>query len=629
MSNQKGLAPVILILLASVGVIAYLIISQTFPFNNGVFNFLYPKPSSKAQGVESIADEILIKFKAGVPDKAKDNVKNEHGLSKLDEIEQLGVERFKVPEDKKGKVLEALNKNPRVEFAEPNYIITAQEVPNDPEYTANRQWAVNKIGLPAAYDISKGSSTTIVAVLDTGIAPHPDLEGKILPRFNFLTNTTDVAGTSGHSNNVSGIIGALTNNGVGIASVCPLCPILPLKVLDDSTLSGSYYNVAQAVIYATDHRAKVINMSLGGSGSDFTLKNAITYAWNKGLILAASAGNYNTSPILYPAAEPVVIAVGATDQNDNRWSGSNYGEGLDMMAPGVGVRSTTATGTYAYVSGTSFASPFVAGLAGLIMSANPDLTNQQVVDIITSTTLDMQDAGWDQYTGYGRIQADKALQKATGSTAPPPDTTAPTVSITAPSSGSTVSEPVDINVDASDNVGVTKVEFYVDGVLLGSDISSPYVASWDTTVLVNGSSHNLSAKAYDLANNTGNSTAVTVIVNNPVSTPTPTPVPTSTPAPISSDTTPPTVSITNLSDGSIVQRNSTINIQVNAADNVKVSKVEFYIGSGSKPKCSDTTSPYTCNWKVSGKAGTTYTITAKAYDPSNNQSSATVKVTSQ
>lgn len=199
---------------------------------------------------------------------------------------------------------------------------------------------------------------------------------------------------------------------------------MPLKVVNSSG-GISFWDGAQAITYATDHGAKVVNMSWGGGGSDSTIQAAINYGFSRGLVLVAAAGNSGNLGVLYPAASDNVIAVGATQSDDARWTGSSYGPQLDVMAPGVGIYSANLAGSYSNFGGTSFASPHVAALAALIMSANPGLTNQQVVGIITSTALDLGDLGWDQYYGYGRIQADKALQKATGTTPQPSPTPSP------------------------------------------------------------------------------------------------------------------------------------------------------------------------------------------------------------
>ncbi len=611
LNNQKGAIP-ILLLLAAVGLLVYLFATNTFSFKDKLFNTLFPKPPSHAQA-PSVPDEILLKFKAGVNDKARENVLKEHNLEIKETIPAIEVILAKVPEQAKDKVLEALSHNPRIEYAEPNYISRAVFTPDDPYY-ASRQWNLPKISASLAWDISQGRPDVVIAIVDSGInLEHEDLVSKASGDLDDYGHGTMVAGTAA----------AITNNTKGIAGVCPLCQMLSVKVLN-STGSGSGSGLASGIIKAADTGAKVINLSLGMYSANTTVESAVNYAYNKGVILVGAAGNDNITTKLYPAAFPNVIAVGGSNSNDDKMSISNYGDWVDVYAPGSGIPVTTADGSYTLAGGTSLASPHVAGLAGLILSAKIGLTNQQVVDLIISNIDDLGGV-----YNMKRINAYKALSATTGIVLPPADTTAPSVSITAPTGGSTVSGLVDITVDATDNIGVTKVEFYVDGILLGSDISSPYVASWDSTTLTNGSSHNISSKAYDLAGNIATSVTVSVSVNNPVSTPTPIPSSTSspTPTPISTDTTPPTVSITNPTNGSVLKATSTTYIQASATDNIKVSKVEFYVNNSLK--CSSAVSPYTCSWKVPGRKNTSYNLSAKAYDISNNTNSSTVSVKAQ
>jgi hypothetical protein len=189
------------------------------------------------------------------------------------------------------------------------------------------------------------------------------------------------------------------------------------------------------------------------------------------------------------------------------------------------------------------------------------------------------------------------------------DITPPTTSITSPVDGVTVSNTITISASASDNVAVAKVEFLIDGTLLGTDISAPYSFPWDTKTASNGS-HTLISRATDTSGNIGESAPITVTVSNAVS-----------------DTTPPTVSITNPADGSSVKRNSTVTITASASDNVGVTKVEFYVDGSLK--CTDSILPYGCSWKVPGKRNATYTIQAKAYDAAGNTKTHSVTVKAQ
>lgn len=633
-NNQKGFAP-ILILLAAAGLLAFLFLSNTFSFKDRLFNTLFPKPPSHA-AEPSLPGEVIIKFKAGVPDEAKDNIRKAAGLEKKSEIDQIGVELDKVPDEVKDKIIEALSHNPRVEYAEPNILGESLDTPNDPSmlnFTDYKgAWHLYKIAAPAAWDISKGSSSVVVAVIDSGIdSSHEDFIGKLVPGYNYYDNNADTTDLFGHGTQVAGMVAAATNNGKGVASLGRDVMIMPVRAAS-STGSASSFATAQSITFAVDHGAKIINISLGWGSTISSMQNAINYAWGKNVITVAATGNLATSPLLYPASEPIVVAVGMTDPSDT-WIGSNYGTNLDVVAPGYNVYTTNKNGGYAPVSGSSFSSPLTAALAALIISVKPDLTPKQVTDIITQTTdkvggVTYDSSGWNDHYGFGRINAYKALLNAI-SVPSLADTSAPSVSISSPSAGTNVSgSTVSLNVDATDNVGVTRVEVYIDGTLFTAIPVAPFVASWDTTTYSN-STHTISAKAYDNVGNVATSTTVTVTVDNPVSTPTPTPTSVTTPASDTtlSDTTPPLVSITSPVNGSIVKVNSTTNIQAQVSDNVSISKVEFYVNGSLK--CTSTITPYTCSWKVPGKKNTNYTLFAKAYDTSNNTNSASVTIKAQ
>jgi len=541
--RQAGVAPIALIFLAAAGIIGYLLISNTVSFNNGLLSQLFPKPPSQAAPPsESVPDEILLKFKERVRDEVKDNIRKAHGIDKLEEISQIGVEVGKVPQKAKDKIIEALNKNPNIEYAEANHVVQAQL--NSDDYYFPNQWALAKIETAQGWGISTGNVQSIIAVLDTGIdLDHEDLASKV---FNPATAHDDV---HGHGTVVSGVAGAATNNSIGVAGICWLCPVLSIRVLTDSG-SGSDSAVASGMVAAADQGARVINLSLGGYSYSQTMQNAASYAWGRGVVVVAGSGNDGLTSPFYPAANENVVAVGATSSDDTKLSISNYGSWLDVVAPGLSILTTKRGGSYGFASGTSLASPHVAGLAGLIFSANPSLTNVQVVDIITSTSDDLGPLGRDDEYGWGRINVAKALQKATNTIAEPtptptptpsptpmptsaPDTTAPAVSVISPQDGSSVSGSVNIQAQASDNVAVQSVSIFVDGGVVNSctDTSCSYI--WDTTSISNGS-HTIQAKALDVSSNLGESAILSVTVFNttnpsPSSTLIPTPSPTPMP----------------------------------------------------------------------------------------------------
>jgi hypothetical protein len=258
---------------------------------------------------------------------------------------------------------------------------------------------------------------------------------------------------------------------------------------------------------------------------------------------------------------------------------------------------------YGTSSGTSLASPVAAGVLALVFGANPTLTASQAQGILLASADDLGAAGWDPYFGSGRVNAYRAVQAALGVTST--DTTPPTDSILSPSSGTTVAATVSVAVSASDNVGVTKVELYIDGALKGTSSTAPFTFNWDTTSVADGG-HTLSSKAYDAANNAGASTQVAVQVSN------------------AADTTPPAVAISAPLAGATVSGVTTVS--ASASDNVGVTKVELYVDG--VLKATDTASPYSFSWDTTGAANGTHSLTARAYDAASNATtSAAVSVT--
>jgi type VII secretion-associated serine protease mycosin len=313
-------------------------------------------------------------------------------------------------------------------------VVSATAVPSGTDPYRTQQWDLGKISAGDAWTRSTGAGVT-VAVLDTGVdASHPDLAGKVLTGYDVLTGKSGVStDPAGHGTHVAGTIAAVTGNGVGVASVAPDARILPIRVLGADG-KGYMSDTATGIVYAADHGANVINMSLGGSAQVAAVTNAIAYARSKGVVVVAAAGNSRAdgSPTSWPGADPGVIGVAATDSTDQVASYSNAGSYVDVAAPGSSIASTypVALGSYVFMSGTSMASPHVAALAALIDAYRPGLSPEQVEKAIESTAVDLGPSGRDNDYGYGRINAVAALAAAaamspapTGSSATPSRTT--------------------------------------------------------------------------------------------------------------------------------------------------------------------------------------------------------------
>ena len=443
------------------------------------------------------ADHILVKFKADTDQATKQQIHGKHGGAVIDEISGLGVQVVKIPAGKLLEKVAAYKNEKAVEFAEPDYIAYAIGTPNDP-YFDEQQWGMTKIQAPQAWDITTGQSSIKIAILDTGVDQnHEDLSmtpNKIKTNINFTTSPT-VDDSFGHGTHVAGIAAAATNNGIGVAGVGYNCTILNVKVLDD-TGNGYYSWVASGIRWAADNGAKVINMSLGGYSASSTLQKAVDYAWGKGVVLVAAAGNDGISMPLYPAYYSKCIAVAATDSTDAKPSCSNYGAWVDVAAPGVDIYSTlpnhqNAIGpqNYGNLSGTSMATPFVAGLAGLVWSTQSYGTSNTSVRNRIESNAD-KITGTGTYWQYGRINAYKAVAPATQLTSLSVTVSAPnstpqktfTVGATVTNSGGQPASGVTASINLPSGLSTANPTTSLGDLA----VNAPATTFWDVTATNNG-----------------------------------------------------------------------------------------------------------------------------------------------
>jgi subtilisin family serine protease len=288
-----------------------------------------------------------------------------------------------MPPQRREQVLARLETSSFVAGAEKDELVDELDTtPNDTDWSD--QWGLQRIGLPSAWDQTKGANVT-VAVLDTGVdAAHPDLQGAVLNGYDLTGSSAGTSDVKGHGSSVAGIIAARTNNHQGVAGICWSCSILPVKVLGDDG-EGSVDDVAQGIVKATDAGARVINLSLGGPADSETLDQAIAYAVAKNAVVVAAAGNNASSAPFYPAASPSVIGVAATDETDRLYSWSDFGPWVRVNAPGCNPAPALA-GNYAMFCGTSAAAPVVSGLIALAFSLRPDVDRDQVIQAVTTGT---------------------------------------------------------------------------------------------------------------------------------------------------------------------------------------------------------------------------------------------------
>jgi thermitase len=388
-------------------------------------SFAAPSPFMPSiKGEICASDHILVKFKPGTTKNEIEKVHLQNKGNVSETIPEINVQIVKVEKNKVLEKVSTYQRNPNVEFAEPDYFARTISIPNDVYF--NLQWGLQNTGqtggtndadidAPEAWDITKGSEKIKIAILDTGIdQDHEDLSSKIMLNKN-LTFSETADDMFGHGTHVAGIAAASTNNNKGVASTGYNCPLMNIKVLGDDG-SGYYSWVAQGITWSVNKGAKVINLSLAGDQPSKTLKMAVDYAWRKGAVLVAAAGNEGCSNPVYPAFYQNCVAVGATDENDTRTFFSNYGNWVDLAAPGMNIFSTTPNHenflnnygialNYDYLMGTSMASPHVAGIAALVMAKYPGISNAKVREKL--------EKGTDPTEGFdppiGRANAYKAL----------------------------------------------------------------------------------------------------------------------------------------------------------------------------------------------------------------------------
>ncbi|MFB7641233.1 S8 family serine peptidase [Peribacillus butanolivorans] len=356
-------------------------------------------PSYQPEAAESPqTDGVLVKYKET----------NNEPIRDL--IETVDVPKGETTDN----LIKELEDQKNVEYAEPNYLFKKMESPNDPAYID--QWHHKTLGTQAAWTKTMGSKEMVVAIIDDGIdRNHEDLKGKIDHPYDAVRNRKNIIPVGEHGTHIAGIIAGSANNDLGGTGVAPNIKIMPINVFN-----GKYADTAdiiEAIHYAVQQGADIINMSLGETSYSEALNKAVQEAYSKGLLIVAATGNEGdmgkSVQRVYPAAFSHVISVAATDSKDKRTSYSNYHSTVDIAAPGDYILSTLPNNRYGWMSGTSMATPMVAGVAALIWSNEPKLTKYEVEYRLYDSALDLGTKGKDIYYGNGRVNAKKALEMKT------------------------------------------------------------------------------------------------------------------------------------------------------------------------------------------------------------------------
>jgi subtilisin family serine protease len=358
-----------------------------------------------------VPGQLLVKPRAGLSETNFSAKLHSHDAASQRTLHHSSVRVVAVPEEKAEATLAALRNDPDIEFAERDYVAEAAYVPGDPYILSGSEWHLAQIQTPQAWDFTVGLTNIIVAVLDSGVdAAHPDLATRILPGYDFVFNDPDPADDFGHGTAVCGTIVAAGDNDAGVAGVAFGCRVLPVKVMDAAGFAY-YSTIAQGIHYAVDAGARIINLSIAGSSPSSTLQDAIDYAWDHNVVVVAAAGNNADNVPQYPAACEHVIGVSATEPGDTLASFSSFGNDIALSAPGDTIWTTQLdpANPYGAWRGTSFASPIVAGVAALVVSANPLLSSTQIVSVLEQSADDVGAPGWDALFGYGRVNAARAV----------------------------------------------------------------------------------------------------------------------------------------------------------------------------------------------------------------------------
>ena len=555
---------------------------------------------ARAQGNSNQNVRVLVQKTKRADAQAVSKAISTHGATVHGQIPAIDTLVLSVPQAALKGIMRSLGDTGLFTFVEEDSVGKAASIPNDPGFGS--QWHLNAINAPAAWDITTGKTTVPIAMVDSGVNPgHPDLAGKLIPGWSFLLANNNTADVQGHGTATAGVAAAAGNNGVGVTGVSWQSPIMPLVVLNSAD-SAYYSDIANAITYAADHGARVINVSIGGSASSSTLQSAVNYAWNKGSVVFASAMNNGTSAPYYPAACDNVIAVSATEPGDTLSGFSNFGSWIDLAAPGNNIYTTDNAGGYSTWYGTSFSSPIVAATAALALSINPGLTAQGLVNVLEKNSDDIGAPGFDTSFGWGRINAYRVALAAQSSVSV--DSVPPSIAITSPIGGGMVSGNVQIQGSATDNIGVTRVELWIDGQLNSTCSSVAYSCTWNSGSVAAGG-HSVIVKAYDAAGNSGSASESLNVA-----------------APVGPDSQAPVVQITNPQSGATVS--GVVNISAKGSDNVAVTQVSIFIDGVQKSTTTATTNSY--SWNTKKLPAGSHTITAKAWDAAGNVGSATSTV---
>ena len=377
-------------------------------------------PAARFHGSGVRSGAWLVRFRNNVADADATRVVRSAGATELGDLDEIKTRVLNVPTGRQARFLQQLAHDPRVLSVEQDGTAQTTLIPRDPHW--QQAWGPRVVGAPAAWNMSTGKATTVIAVVDTGVDRNqPDLRGRVLRGWDFQNDDPYPNDDNGHGTAVAGVAAAAANDGIGIAGMCWRCRILPVKVLNANG-SGSHSNIAAGIVWATKHGADVINMSLAGPNPSTAVADAVKYARARGVVVVAAAGNEGMTRRFYPAALPGVISVAASNSSNRLYSWSNRGSWTKVSAPGCAMTGSTRPVRWTWWCGTSFASPMVAGIAALMKSRRPDLKRWQIERILLNTAVNIRGVSDGRVDAYRAVRAVANLPLPE----PPPTDPAPT-----------------------------------------------------------------------------------------------------------------------------------------------------------------------------------------------------------
>lgn len=348
-------------------------------------SYVAAQASTTSSNSPAPSAQVLVKFQPTASADERASAVGAVHATEVGTVSDLGVHVLQVPSAAVDNVVAALSHRADVEYAEANATTQATQTPNDPNW--GTEWGAVKTNVPTVWDTTTGSSSVVIAMLDTGVQfNHEDLQNAhFVAGYDFVNRDSDPTDDDGHGTSVAGVLGAVANNGIDVAGLCWQCSLMPVKVLD-SNGTGDYATLANGITWATDHGADVISMSLVGASDSSTLHSAVQYAHSRGVVLVSAAGNFGTSAPYYPAAYAEVLGVAGTQTDDTLYSWSDYGSAVKLAAPGCNYTTLIGSGS-ANFCGTSSATPMAAGIVGLLRSAYPNASNAQVEAAVESSAV--------------------------------------------------------------------------------------------------------------------------------------------------------------------------------------------------------------------------------------------------